>query len=425
MIYFITFYGTDTIFYTLYLYKEVVMKFEDILKAAIEEEERVAQFLADIVSIRSLSGEEEEVVSRIKKEMEDVGFDSVKVDDFGNVVGTIGNGKKKIAFDAHIDVVDAGEESLWDFPPFEGRVVDDKVIGRGSSDQKAGMAAIVYAGKIIKKLGIQGDFTFYGIGSIMEEDCDGLPWTYLVEKENFRPDVVVLTEPTDLGIYRGHRGRMEIEVDVKGKSAHGAFPELGDNAIYKAAEIVLDLKSLAPHLKEHDFLGKGTLTVSRIRGNGPSLCSVADHSDIYIDRRLTLGESLELAVSEIENLKSVKRYGATVNVPVYEKKTYKGYLLPMKKYYPTWLMEEDNPILKNAENAYRGLFKEEPRVGKWTFSTNGVTISGKYGIKAFGFGPGIESLAHSPNEYCPKDHLPRAVAMYVAYLMLESGINVE
>ncbi len=401
------------------------MRFEDILKASMEEEDRVAEFLADIISIRSLSGEEEEVVERIKKEMENVGFDTVRIDDFGNVIGSIGNGDKKIAFDAHVDVVDAGEESLWEFPPFEGKVVGDKVLGRGASDQKAGMAAIVYAGKVLKKLGIEGNFTFYGIGSIMEEDCDGLPWTYLVEKENFRPDVVVLTEPTDLGIYRGHRGRMEIEVDIKGKSAHGAFPHLGDNAIYKAAEIVLDIKNLAPNLKEHDFLGKGTLTVSRIRGNGPSLCSVADHADIYIDRRLTLGESMELAVSEISNLPSVRKYNAQVNVPMYKRKTYKGYLLPMKKYYPTWLMEENNPILDRAQKAYRGLFKEEPRIDKWTFSTNGVTISGMYNIPAFGFGPGIESMAHSPNEYCPREHLPKAVAMYVAFTLLESGITLE
>lgn len=401
------------------------MKYQDILKLAMKEEDNIANFLADIVSIKSLSGEEEKVIERIKEEMEKVGFDEVRIDDFGNVTGRLGNGEKKIAFDAHVDVVDTGDLSLWEFEPFKGKVLEDKVIGRGSSDQKAGMASIVYAGKIIKELGIEGNFTFYGVGSIMEEDSDGLPWIYLIEKENFRPDVVVLTEPTDLGIYRGHRGRMEIEIVVHGKSAHGAFPHLGDNAIYKAADIVKDLSNLAHDLKEHEFLGKGTLTVSRIRGHGPSLCSVADYADIYIDRRLTLGESLESAVSEIESLESVKKYDAKVNVPMYEKKTYKGYHLPMKKYYPTWLMEENNPYLQTAKRAYEGLFNGTPRIGKWTFSTNGVTISGMYNIPAFGFGPGIESLAHSPNEYCPKEHLPRAAAMYAAFTLLEGGITLE
>ncbi len=401
------------------------MRYNDILKLAMEEENNMANFLADMVSIRSLSGEEEEVVLRIKEEMERVGFDEVRIDDFGNVIGRIGNGKKKIAFDAHVDVVDTGDPSLWEFDPFKGKVLEDRVIGRGSSDQKAGMASIVYAGKIIKKLGIEGDFTFYGVGSIMEEDSDGLPWMYLVEKENFRPDVVVLTEPTDLGIYRGHRGRMEIEIIVHGKSAHGAFPYLGDNAIYKAAEIVSDLQKLAPRLKDHDFLGKGTLTVSRIRGHGPSLCSVADYADIYIDRRLTLGETLESAVDEVKSLDSVKKFKAEVNVPLYEKRSYKGYLLPMKKYYPTWLMDEKDPYLSVARDAYRGLFKKEPRIGKWTFSTNGVTISGMYNIPAFGFGPGIESKAHSPNEYCPREHLPKASAMYVTFTLLQGGITLE
>lgn len=401
------------------------MRYKDILNLALREEENIAKFLADIVSIKSLSGEEEEVIVRIKEEMEEVGFDEVRIDDFGNIIGRIGNGKKKIAFDAHVDVVDTGDPSLWEFNPFKGRVLDDKVIGRGTSDQKAGMASIVYAGKIIKRMGIEGDFTFYGVGSIMEEDCDGLPWVYLIEKENFKPDVVVLTEPTDLGIYRGHRGRMEIEIVVQGKSAHGAFPHLGDNAIYKVADIVKELSRLGLSLKDHDFLGKGTLTVSRIRGHGPSLCSVADYADLYIDRRLTLGETLDSAVEEVRNLSSVREHRAKVNVPIYKKKTYKGYLLPMQKYYPTWLMDEENPYLRTSKRAYLGLFDEEPRIGKWTFSTNGVTIAGVYNIPTFGFGPGVEAKAHSPNEYCPKYHLARASAMYVAFTLLEGGIILE
>ncbi len=389
---------------------------DNIYKSAEKYRDDIARFLADIVSIKSLSGEERAVVRRIADEMEKVGFDEVTIDDFGNVIGRIGSGSKKIAFDAHVDVVDEGDRSLWDFPPFEGKVADGKVFGRGSSDQKAGMASIVYAGKLLKELSIKGDFTFYGIGSVMEEDCDGLAWQYLVEKKGFRPDVVVLTEPTDLHIYRGHRGRMEMEVILKGKSAHGAFPHLGDNAIYKACNVVKDLEELSHRLGEDSFLGKGTLTVSGINGSGPSQCSVADFCSIYIDRRLTYGENEQSSIDEIKDLPSAMRHNATVHVPEYKKPTYTGYVLPTRKYYPTWVMEQENDFLKKAVSAYSELFNDKPVVDKWTFSTNGVAIAGMYNIPAFGFGPGIESKAHGPNEFCPVDHLYKAAAFYVSFL---------
>ncbi|MBU1707153.1 M20/M25/M40 family metallo-hydrolase, partial [bacterium] len=193
--------------------------FNRIRAWAERQQDACAKFLADIVAIPSISRNEEKVVQRITQEMKAVGFDSVEIDDFGNVIGRIGKGKHVIAFDAHIDTVDVGAPELWEGrDPFTPRIENGILYGRGASDQKGGMAALVYAGKGIKELALEGDWQVVIVGSVSEEDCDGLCWQYLVREGVVKPDVVVLTEPTEVSLYRGHRGRMEIEVSTSGVS---------------------------------------------------------------------------------------------------------------------------------------------------------------------------------------------------------------
>ena len=221
--------------------------------------------------------------------MKKVGFDRVEIDPMGNVIGTIGTGKHLIAMDAHIDTVGVGNRDNWKFDPYEGFEDDEIIIGRGASDQEGGMASMVYAGKIIKEMGLEGDYTLAMVGTVQEEDCDGLCWQYIIKESGIKPEFVVSTEPTDGGIYRGQRGRMEIQVKVGGRSAHGSAPERGDNAIFKMGRILGELEELHGHLKTDPFLGKGSLTVSEIFFTSPSRCAVADSCTVSIDRRLTAG----------------------------------------------------------------------------------------------------------------------------------------
>ncbi len=387
--------------------------FEKILELAKHYEDATANFLADIVSIPSLSCEEGAVVARIGEEMKKVGFDEVRVDGLGSIIGRIGRGKKIIAMDAHIDTVDVGTRELWNFDPFNGHVKDGKVWGRGTADQKGGMAAMVYAGKIIKELKLDGDYTLLVTGTVMEEDCDGLCWQYLINEEKIRPDVCVITEPTGLRIYRGQRGRMEMEAGVTGKSSHGSAPERGDNAIYKMAPLVLDIKKLNDELKPDAFLGKGTVVVSKISSVGPSQCAVPDGCGIYLDRRLTAGETKEIALAQIQKI--VAPSGGKVSIPKYARAAYTGKVYPTELYFPTWVIPEDHPAVCAAVSSYEGLFKSKPVVDKWTFSTNGVAICGMHKIPCVGFGPAFEEQAHAPNEFCPVDHLSKAAAFYAAF----------
>jgi len=370
--------------------------------------------LSNLVKIKSISTSEQGVAAELKRQMEEAGFDEVWIDGLGNVIGRIGKGKKIIALDGHIDTVDFGNMDNWDFDPLSGAIEDSFVKGRGSVDQKGGPAAFVTAGKIIKELGLDKDVTIYFTGTVMEEDCDGLCWKYIVEEDKIKPDFVISTEPTNLNIYRGQRGRMEIEVSFRGLSSHGSAPERGKNAIYMASKLCLDLEKLNGQLKKDDFLGKGSLTVTEFVSGSPSLCAVADYARIHIDRRLTWGETKESAVAEIEKL--IANVDAKVEVLRYEETAYTGLRYGMEKYYPTWKIDEDSVIVKSAVSAFAGLFDKQPLIDKWTFSTNGVTINGYYGIPVIGFGPGNEIFAHAPNEKVPVSDLVAASAFYAAFV---------
>jgi putative selenium metabolism hydrolase len=393
-----------------------------IRKRAKALEKETTRFLANLVRTPSFSSKEEKVIAVVKKEMQKVGFDQIRIDGLGNIIGRIGNGPRVMAFDAHVDTVYPGDREQWSFDPFKPRIKDGKIWGRGTVDQKGGMAAMVYAGKIIKELGLNHQFTIYFTGTVMEEDCDGLCWQYLLKEEKLRPELVVITEPTNLNIYRGHRGRMEIRVEVKGRSCHGSAPERGDNAIYRIARIALEIEKLNERLRQDRFLGKGTVAVTEVRSSSPSLCAVADGAGVHLDRRLTAGETKASALAEARD--AARRAGcpdARVFVLNYAEAAYTGKVYPTEKYYPTWVLEEKSPYLKDAVAAYTGVLGKAPRVDKWTFSTNGVAIAGMNGIPCFGLGPGNEVYAHAPNEACPVRHLSAATAFYAALVGRMNG----
>ena len=427
--------------------------FSRVNELAKKYEPEMTRFLRDMIRIPSESCQEEGVIRRIKEEMEKVGFDRVEIDKMGNVLGFIGNGPRIIAFDAHIDTVGVGNRSNWTFDPYEGYEDAETIGGRGASDQEGGMASMVYAGKIIKELGLcPKDCTIVMVGTVQEEDCDGLCWQYIINEDKVRPEFVVSTEPTDGGIYRGQRGRMEIRIDVKGVSCHGSAPERGDNAIYKMADILQDVRALNendaadeteikglvkmldkkynPEWEEANFLGRGTVTTSEIFFTSPSRCAVADSCAVSLDRRMTAGETWESCLDEIRALPSVKKYGDDVKVSMYEysRPSWTELVYPIECYFPTWVIPKDHKVTSALEEAYHNLYgtermgnaeteamrKARPLTDKWTFSTNGVSIMGRNGIPCIGFGPGAEAQAHAPNEKTWKDDLVRCAAVYAA-----------
>jgi len=427
------------------------MDFEAVKARAEFYKADMTKLLRDLVSLPGESCGEKNKVNRAAEEMRKLGFDKVEIDKMGNLLGYFGKGKTLIAFDGHIDNVGVGNLDNWTFDPLKGYENDEEIGGRGVSDQQGGIVSAIYAAKIMKDLNLLSDkYTVLVTATVQEEDCDGLCWQYIINESGIRPEFVVINEPTDGGIYRGQRGRMEIRVDVKGVSCHGSAPERGDNAIYKMADILQNVRSLNendandntdikglvkmlsdkynPDWKEANFLGRGTITVSEIFFTSPSRCAVADSCSVSLDRRMTAGETWESCLDEIRALPAVKKYAGDVTVSMYEydKASYTDLVYPIECYFPTWVIPEDHPVTKAMVKSYNSLYGNErigspsqiaarqkrPLVDKWTFSTNGVTIMGRNGIPCIGFGPGAEAQAHAPNEITWKQDLVTAAAVF-------------
>jgi len=391
------------------------MMFEKIARMSDLLTADSANLLRELIAIPSTSGNEGAVIERIANAMSDNGFDEVYTDPMGNLLGRIGSGKHVLAMDGHVDTVDIGNINAWQFDPFQGKQKNGIIYGRGASDMKGALAALVYAGKIIKQLDLEDDFTLYVTATIQEEECDGLCWQYIVKEDKIVPESVIICEPTNLQLYRGQRGRVEFEIITEGFSSHGATPERGDNAIYKITPIIHDIEKLNHTFKSESFLGKGSITISRIRSEAPSLNAVADLAAIYIDRRLTTGETIESALREISALSSIQNVKAKIIIPEYESPSYKGLTLKMQKYYPAWSLEQDNPALKCASELYKKIYLRDALPGKWDFSTNGVATAGLFKIPTFGFGPANEIHAHTVNDQCPIWHLTEAMKFYAAF----------
>lgn len=382
----------------------------DLMPLAEARREAIVSFLREMIAIPAESCREEARCRRVKQEYEALGFDEVFFDGLGSVVARIGDGPLKLLFDGHIDCVGVGDPASWSHDPFQGKLEDGKVWGRGAVDELPSVACMAHGMAALREAGWPEGVTVYLCASVMEEDCDGLPLQHLIEREGVHPHAVILGEPTDMGIYRGHRGRMEISVTTRGVSAHGAHCERGVNAIYKMAPILQNIEALNATLAHDDFLGKGTVTVSHIDCKTPSLCAVPDQARIWIDRRLTRGETVEGALAQIRTLPHLG--DAVVELPVYDAVSWRGLAVSQPKSYPTWLLEESHALVRGAVAAAEAELGARPRVSRWTFSTNGVATMGRLGIPTVGFAPGLEELSHSTGEWVSVDDLVRAAAVY-------------
>ncbi len=377
----------------------------------------MVDFLRDIVAIEGYSGSEGRVIGRIREEVQKLGAaDKVWVDGLGNLLVQVGTGSRLIAIDAHVDTVRVGNPDEWKHDPFKGKVEKGIVYGRGAGDQRGAVPAMVYATKLIRDLGLaNGEWSLLLTFTVMEEDCDGLCWQYIVKEDKIRPECVIITDSTNCKILRGQRGRMEIGITVPGKSCHGSMPEKGDNAVYKAAKIVGEIERLHKRLKNDKFLGSGTVTVSYIDCQTPSRCAVPGAAYIQLDRRLTTGETAAMALRQVREAVKCAGVKAKVELLQYSQKAYTGNTYETDKYFPTWVQSEDAPPVRAAIETHQALFKKPAKVDRWTFSTNGVSIAGMFGIPCVGFGPAAEEVAHTVNDSVPIEHLVRCCAMYAAF----------
>lgn len=379
----------------------------DLLTPELKKE--LVEFTQSLVRIKSLSGQEGEIIKFIEKKMNALGYDEVTIDSMGNLVGRIGNGGKAIMFDSHVDTVEVKDEEKWDIPPFSGDIVNGRLHGRGSVDMKSGAAASIYAGAIAKKMGFASGKTIYVSCSVFEEDCDGENLKHLFKELDFKPNYVVICEPSNNKITLGHKGKAQISIKTYGISAHGAAPEKGINAIYEMAEIIQRVEKTNIELMKKDGL-KGTLVMSRISSTGASLNAVPYECEVYLDRRMIPGETEDAIKQEIEQL--IKGKNATWAVGTLYRKSWTGMEIKYEPFHLAWKIDLNHELSKVCTAAYHENFGNEPtEYDFWDFSTNAVTPV-SMGIPTIGFGPGEGKLAHMRNESCEVNQILDACCFY-------------
>ena len=387
--------------------ERLMMNKLDLITPEVKKE--LIEFTQSLVRIKSVSGQEEKIVKLIEKKMNALGYDEVIIDSMGNVVGRIGNGEKAIMFDSHIDTVEVKDEEKWDVPPFSGNIVDGRLYGRGSVDMKSGAAASIYAGAIAKNLGFDSDKVIYVSCSVFEEDCDGENLKHLFKELNFKPNYMIICEPSDNKISLGHKGKAQISIKTHGISAHGSAPEKGMNAIYEMAEIIQRVEKTNVELMKKDG-PRGTLVMSRISSTSASLNAVPSECEVYLDRRMVPGETEDAIKKEMDQI--IKGKNATWEVGTLYRKSWTGMDIKYEPFHLAWKIDLHHELTRTCIASYHENFGSDPaEYDFWDFSTNAVTPV-SMGIPTIGFGPGEYKLAHMYNEHCKVNQIIDACSFY-------------
>jgi acetylornithine deacetylase/succinyl-diaminopimelate desuccinylase-like protein len=413
--------------------------------------ERQTRFLADLIRIRSYTGQEKPAVERTLDELRAIGCDEVWQDSAGNALGRIGRGPRVILYDAHLDTNEVADDREWPHPPLEPVIEGDTMFGLGASDCKGGVAAIVYGAAIFHELirndvgagfptshgslgeapdapglGVRSgktenpplrftDFSLVVMGATLEEDAEGFALRSLVERDGLRPEVVMIAEPTNLALRRGQRGRCEVRVRTEGVAAHASQPHLGDNAILKMLPVIGALEAMAPALPIDPLFGAGNQVVTLIEGpHTPN--SVPSWCEVTVDRRTVPGETAASVLAGIRA--AVGPLGAAARIPIQPVLTHTGLRLDGPAFYPGWLLAEDHPLIAAGKATHVALWGAEPALGVWRFSTDGTYSAGAAGIPTLGFGPQEERYVHTALDQVDLVKLRKAAAFYALFPLI-------
>ncbi len=387
--------------------------------AAIHQ--RQIDFLADLIRLKTYTGQEGPAVERMLDEMQRLGLAEVRTSSAGDALAQTGEGPYRLLYDAHLDENEIADEEDWPYPPLQPTVSGGKLYGLGASDCKGGVATILYGAHLATQLGLTADCEITVQGATLEEDAEGFAMRHLIEVDGFpRPDAVLLAEATDLTLRRGHRGRCEIKVRVRGKAAHASTPELGENAILKARPVLDALEAMTAHLPQDPVLGRDTQVVTMIRSpHTPN--SVPAWCELTIDRRLTPGETPQSVVDDIQQ--ALAGLDAEVSLPTQKVISWTGQDLSGPAFFPGWLLAADAPLLQAAKLTCAALWGEVPRVDVWKFSTNGAYSAGVAGIPTVGYGPMEEQYVHTPLDQIDLGKLLKATMFYALFPLAYSHLR--
>ncbi len=378
------------------------------------EQQALREFLQHLVRTSSPSGHESAVAAAILEEMERLGYDEAWMDGAGNVVGRIGPATGPILMlNSHMDTVDIADPQTWSVDPYAAVEREGRLYGLGAADMKGGLAATVHGAALLarRRDKLSGSVVVACVG--LEEPSEGTGTRALLADERLRPDWVVIAEPSDLQVVRAQRGHLEMMLTVKGRSAHSSTPELGENAIYAGARLLFGLEILADQLMSDPFLGPGVLAVTEISSHSASRNAIPDRCDMFLDRRLTIGETEAMALLEIQRIIAREGVKADVRVIEHEVTTHTGQVLPARRASLPWVFDERHPLVQAMLQAARDVGLR-PGVTRWCFATEGAYTATVARVPTVGFGPGDPSLAHRSDEWVSPKQVYAAARAYAA-----------
>ncbi len=371
--------------------------------------DRCLDFLRAILRTPGMPGEEGEVARLVAGEMERLGYPEVRTDEAGNVIGTIrGRGEAPaVMFNTHLDHVDAGDESAWAHPPFGGELADGRVWGRGAVDIKGPLAAQVHgvARLLADAEPPPGDVH---VTAVVQEEIGGLGARHLVG--HLKPPLVVVGEPSSNELRRGHRGRVELRLHVRGRSAHASAPARGVNPLAVVARFLLALERL--EMREDPELGRSTVAPTLLRTDQRSRNVIPGEAWLTLDWRNVPGEEAAEIRERLQPLAEGSRIeGAAVEIeiPVHRRRSYTGLEAEVPDENPPYALPEDHPAVETAAAVLEPALGRRPPIGTWTFATDGGHFA-RAGLTAIGFGPGEEALAHTVRESIAVSEVEEALA---------------
>ncbi|MGM0396795.1 MAG: YgeY family selenium metabolism-linked hydrolase [Bacillota bacterium] len=381
-----------------------------------EREEKVINLCQRLVKVPSYSGQEEKVLKELQETFNEMGFDDVFIDKYGNIIGHIKGKKqgKKLLFDGHMDTVPVTNPDQWNYPPFGAEIHDGKIYGRGTTDMKGAVAAMVCAASYFAE---DTNKEFAGdvyVAAVVHEECfEGVAARAISER--IKPDYVVIGEASQLNLKIGQRGRGEIMIETFGIPCHSANPEEGVNAVYKMAEVIGEIRNLKP--THHEILGDGILELVDVKSSPyPGASVVPEYCKATYDRRLLVGETKESVLAPInELLEKMMAKDPELKVKasysVGKEMCHTGNEIEGERFFPGWLYDESEDFVQAV---YAELMKMgfTPSITQYHFCTNGSHYAGEANIKTIGMGPSKENLAHTVNEYIEIEQLSSVTQCY-------------
>lgn len=385
-----------------------------------ERRNEITALTEALVSRQSTSGQEKAAAEELKRCLTTHGFDHVETDRYGNVLGRIRGSSPgpRLLFDGHLDTVPAANPDAWAHPPFAPEVADGKIYGRGTSDMKGAVAAFTSAAGFFAA---DRDRDFPGeiwVAGVVHEECfEGVAARSV--SEIVKPDYVVIGEASECNLKIGQRGRAEIVVETFGVPAHSANPEKGVNAVYAMCRVIETLRRL--EVPEHPVLGKGILELTDIQSSPyPGASVVPFCCRASYDRRLLVGETRESVLAPVRAaLEELSARDPSIRAKASfargEALCYTGETICGERFFPGWLYGEEEPFVQSILAELHSI-GQDPQVTQYSFCTNGSHYAGEAGIRTVGFGPSLESLAHTDDEYVEIAQLERACEGYYAIM---------